>query len=320
MNHLTIFKIALAVALAIPARICGQVIQTYEGALDGSAGVAIDDELFASASDEDNVIRVYSRNKGGKPILELDLAKFLNLKPRSKETDIEAAARIGDRIYWITSHGRNKDGERQPNRLRFFATEVKRKNQTVRLAPEGKPYKDLLENLIAAPQLKEFNLAAASTRAPKMPEALNIEGLSATGNGTLLIGFRNPIPGGRALLVPLLNPDETIHGNSAKLGAPLLLDLGGLGVRDITFWQGEHIIIGGPIAGGGPFRLFRWSGGNTQPKAVENVHLDKLHPEAIVIYPDKGLNEIQLLSDDSSDESNAGPGSKKTFRSTWVKP
>jgi len=56
MNHLTIFKIALAVALAIPARICGQVIQTYEGALDGSAGVAIDDELFASASDEDNVI------------------------------------------------------------------------------------------------------------------------------------------------------------------------------------------------------------------------------------------------------------------------
>ena len=153
-----------------------------------------------------------------------------------------------------------------------------------------------------------------------MPDAFNIEGLSATGDGRLLIGFRNPIPGGRALLVPLLNPDETMSGKRAKLGAPLLLDLGGLGVRDIAFWQGEYIIIGGPIAGGGPFRLFRWSGGNTQPNALENVHLDKLHPEAIVIYPDKGLNEIQLLSDDSSDESNAVPGSKKTFRSIWVKP
>jgi hypothetical protein len=35
-----------------------------------------------------------------------------------------------------------------------------------------------------------------------MPGGLNIEGLAATPDGQLLIGFRNPLSEGKALLLP----------------------------------------------------------------------------------------------------------------------
>lgn len=319
MNGL-LTKISFAFWLAATIGACGQAIQTYRGAPDGSAGAALDNSHFASATDEESVIRIYRRDTGGDPIAQIDLTKFLEVEPRSPETDIEAAARVGDRIYWITSHGRNKSGKYQPSRCRVFATDIKTNSAVPTLAPIGKPYKHLLEDLIAAPQLKEFELAKAATRSPKDFGALNVEGLAATPDGNLLIGFRNPIPEGRALLVPLLNADETIHGARAKLGAPVLLDLNGLGVRDITFWEGNYIIIGGPIASGGPFKLFRWAGGNSKPVALDQISLKHVHPEAIIIYPDKGAREIQLLSDDSSDAAGEKLTSQNTFRSIWIKP
>jgi hypothetical protein len=43
-------------------------------------------------------------------------------------------------------------------------------------------------------QLKDYELEKAEKLAPKEEGGLNIEGLTATPNGELLIGFRNPIP------------------------------------------------------------------------------------------------------------------------------
>ena len=59
----------------------------------------------------------------------------------------------------------------------------------------------------------------------------NIEGLASTPEGALLIGLRNPLRHGRALLVPLLNPDEVIEGGRARFGAPVELDLQQRGIR-----------------------------------------------------------------------------------------
>jgi hypothetical protein len=52
------------------------------------------------------------------------------------------------------------------------------------------------------PRLRRFHLAAAAHRPAEAPDGLNIEGLAATPAGSLLIGFRNPLPGGRALARP----------------------------------------------------------------------------------------------------------------------
>ena len=184
----------------------------------------------------------------------------------------------------------------------------------------------LLADLLADPRLARFRLAEASLRQPKEANAFNIEGLSATPQSQLLIGLRNPVPNGKALLIPLLNPEEIVQGSGtrARFGEAFQLDLGGLGIRDIALYQDKYVIIAGPYHQGGKFQLYRWNGDTSEPTPITVKHLDRYHPEAIVIYPDKGLNEFQILSDDGNEPVDGVPGkqvqdhSRKQFRSFWV--
>ena len=295
----------------------------YAGMCDASAAVALTDRLFAVASDEDSVIRVYNREQSGNPVQSIDLSALLDLDARKPESDLEAAARIGDRAYWISSHGRNRSGKLRLSRERFFATQIITNAQGIDLKIVGRPYEDLLRDLTGDPKLARFNLAEASLHEPKARGALNIEGLSATSDGSLLIGFRNPIPGGQALLVPMLNPDEVIHGKRAKLGEPILLDLDGLGIRDMAYSDGKYLIIGGPYDGKGQSHLYEWSGGTSAPRRFKRAHFKGLNPEAIIFYPDKGWGQVQLLSDDGKKLVNGKPcrecpPQQQCFRSVWV--
>lgn len=298
----------------------------YSGMCDASAAVALSDRLFAVASDEDSVIRVYARDKPGAPVQSINLASFLDLDPRSPESDLEGAARIGDRVYWITSHGRNRSGRARLSRRRFFATDIRIDPGTgkVALKMAGRPCEDLIEVLARDPRLAAFRLADASALEPKAPGALNIEGLSAMPEGGLLIGFRNPIPNGKALLVPLVNPGAVVQGKAPQLGDPLLLDLDGLGIRDMAFWEGRYLIIAGPYDGRGESRLFSWFGDPSTPHPVKHARLKGLNPEAIIFYPDKGWDDVQILSDDGKRPENGKPckaqsnPARRHFRSAWV--
>ena len=218
----------------------------YRGMCDASAAVSLNADLFAVANDEDNTLRVYHRKPGGLPAFSFDLTAFLRIGKKSPEADIEGSAMIGDRVYWITSHGRNAKGKDSPNRERFFATTFTVTNGVVQMVPVGKPCATLLDELVREPKLARFNLVAASQRAPKEPGALNIEGLTSTPGNTLLIGFRNPIPQGKALLVPLLNANEVILGRPARFGDAIQLDLGGYGIRSIGHDRDKYLIIAGP--------------------------------------------------------------------------
>jgi hypothetical protein len=274
------------------------------------------------ADDEANQLRVYRRDEPGPALAVIDLTADLELDRHAPETDIEGAARIGDRVYWITSHSRNHLGKAHPNRCRLFATTIGSTNGAVKISFVGRPYLDLLRDLTTAPELRQFGLAKAAGLPPKA-HGLNIEGLCATPDQKLLIGFRNPIPDGKALLVPLENPEEVIHGKRARFGRPFQLDLNGLGIRDMVFWEGEYLIIAGPGEGSGKSKLYSWSGGEAKPKHLKEIDLKGLNPEAIVVYPDKGWGEIQLLSDDSSRQEveckDLSPSARQ-FRSVWVRP
>lgn len=72
---------------------------------DASAVVALSGDLFAVGNDEDNTLRIYKAKEGGPPVDTLDLSKFLKVDEKFPETDLEGAAWLGDRIFWITSHG-----------------------------------------------------------------------------------------------------------------------------------------------------------------------------------------------------------------------
>jgi hypothetical protein len=297
----------------------------YSGEGDASGAVAVTSNLFLVADDEDNILRLYRNDTGGPPIKQFDCDDFLQVRGKSLEADLEAGARIGDRAFWIGSHGRNAKGKERPNRCRLFATDISMAGGDVAVIPVGKPYKGLLDDLIRDSRFEQFHFTAAARLTPKDADALNIEGLSATPEGHLLIGFRNPVPEGKALLIPLLNPNEVIEGKSAVFDPAIELDLGGLGIRDIAYYSGTYIISAGPYHGGGPFRFYRWSGTGTQPEQIAVEDLGDYHPEAIIIYPDKGLHELQILSDDGRREvdgiSNRDlPMRQRTFRSFWIAP
>lgn len=295
----------------------------YTGTSDSSGAVAVGTNLFIVADDENNVLRLYRSDQEGPPVKEFDMSGFLGAKGKSVEADLEAGARIGDRAFWIGSHGRNVEGKLRPNRGCFFATDIKVIDGDVTLTPVGAPCRSLLDSMLADPRLARFNLLEAALKAPKSAGGLNIEGLSATPEGQLLIGFRNPVRDGKALIVPLLNPNDVVMGQKPKFGDALQLDLGGLGIRDIAYYSGTYVIIAGPCDGSGEFRIYYWKGPLSQPTQVTVHHMKGYHPEAIVVYPQLGLDEIQILSDDGT-LMNHGFLNKKlnfkqrTFRSFWL--
>ena len=299
-------------------------IDEYFGTCDASAAVAVDSSHFLMANDEDSVLRLYLVEKFDAPEQVFDMSSFLQLEARKPETDIEAATRVGDRVYWISSHGRSAVGHYRPNRERFFATTIRTNNGAISVEPEGKPYSRLLEDLLEAPGLKAYKLRAASKRAPKDPGGLNIEGLCGAPDGHLLIGFRNPLPHGRALIVPLLNPLRTVLGDRAELGDPQELDLGGLGIRDLALVGGKYLIVAGPTGLEPHGELFLWSGGKDAPVRLRRTSLLDLNPEAAIIYPSAGLRRFQILSDDGMrmfdgcECKHLPDVSRRRFRSVWI--
>jgi hypothetical protein len=312
-----------------PARTAPEKLQIvrpvkYSGMADASGGVAVTSNLFLVVDDEENKLRLYRADQPGPPVKEFDMSLFLEVYGKSLESDLEGAAKIGNRAFWISSHGRNREGKARPNRDRFFATDIGVTNGEVTLTPVGHPYKTLQEDLIADARFTKFHLAEGAERAPKSPGGFNIEGLSATPEGQLLIGFRSPVPQGKALLIPLVNPDDVIMGKRPVFKPAIQLDLDGLGIRDIAFHEGTYVIIAGSAGKGGSFEIYFWRGPGTKPERVKVKQLSDYHPEGIVIYPERGLGEIQILSDDGKlavegvSEREIVDSAKKSFRSFWL--
>lgn len=296
----------------------------FTGMCDASGGVALSDDLMAVANDEDNVLRVYDVRTGGAPVATLDVSAGLGLPMKKKgapEADLEASTRLGDQLVWMTSHGRNKSAKEKPERLRLFATTAP--PDGIGLAITGTPYEHLLDDLITAPSLARFDLATAATLAPKAPGGFNLEGLTTRPDGALLLGVRNPIPDGRALVVPLENPREVLAGTArARLGEPVQLDLGGLGLRAMSRLSDGYLLVAGTPASGGTSRLFRWDGSGAP--VPTGVRLDDVNPEAIVTFATTA--RVLLLSDDGEVAiggvacKDLPDASQRRFAARWVTP
>jgi hypothetical protein len=301
----------------------GPATTEYFQACDASAVAFLDETHFAVANDEDNLLRVYRLGEP-MPVSALDVAGFLQLETKRPESDLEGAARAGDLVWWIGSHGRNAEGKRAPNRQRLFATRiVTGAVGKPGLAHHGIPYRHLLDDLLTAPALQGFDLDAASARAPKEDDGLNIEGLAAAPDGRLWIGFRNPVPEGRALLVPLLNPAAVPRGERARLGDPARLDLDGLGVRDLI-WAGDRcFVLAGPIGGGGPFRVFVWRGPGSRAQELRTRFPKRFNAEALGWHSRRSPAEVFVLSDDGTrkiedcDCKELADPAQRRFRAGW---
>jgi hypothetical protein len=269
----------LAAFVASDAWVTQARTMEYAGICEASAGAFIDRMHFAVASDESNKLRIYERGKR-EPVASADMEAFTSFD----KSDLEAAAAIGDRVYWMSSHSFNKSGEDKAKRKVFFATKI--------MPADGKP-----------PTLVGVGRPVLSLRDPLAkaagvePRDMDIEALAATPDGGLLIGLRKPLlPDGRALVIPFKNPAAVVdQGVQPEFGA-------------------------GPVADSAEeFALFRWSGPGTDPVKIDGLNLAGLKPEAAMAVP--GHDLVQLLSDDDDicDEEK-DPPHKVRFRSIDVKP
>lgn len=295
----------------------------FEGTCDASGAVVLDGWLFAVGDDEDNYLRIYDGDAGGPPVAKVDVSPMLGLfgKKKAPEIDVEAATGMGDVALWLASHGRKSSGKLDPARMKLFATT--RVARAAELQVVGAPYEHLLDDLLADPRLASFGLAEAAQKPPKEEGGLNIEAMTESLDGQFVwIGFRSPLVDGKALVVPLLNPLEVVHGTRARLGDPVLLDLQGRGLRSLSTWRGQYLAIAGSTTSGGQSALYSWDG--SRPPTEVPAALETLNPEAFVTPEDQ--SQILLLSDDGTQPVDGGEckrvkdPAKKFFRGLRVSP
>jgi len=322
MKRFVFSLLAIAAIVAQGANLGAPLV--FTGTCDASAASALSDDLFVVANDEDNILRFYRMSRPGKPVQTFDLRPALSLKGKS-EMDLEAAARLGQKVFFISSHGRNAEGKLSPGRHQFFALEFTENAGEASVRLVGKPYTQLASDLIADPRYARFHLAEGAKLPPKAEGGFNIEALTDLPDGTLLIGFRSPVPEGRALLAPLLNPNEVIAGCPPKFGDPLLLDLGGMGLRGISSTQKGYYMLAGPVEGHAPSHLYFSAGGPASPQLVKEVTFHKTNPEGICVLGVGDKADFLILSDDGSrkikgKECKSLPESQREFRAYRFTP
>ncbi|MFF3003309.1 hypothetical protein ACFVTF_10915 [Kitasatospora sp. NPDC057940] len=306
------------------------------GSSDASAAVDAGGGYILVGDDESNVLRLYDRNASGAPVRTWDFSSVLGV---SKEIDIEAAARVGDTIYWTGSLGNNKDGKVKPDRHTLFTTKVTGSGADTQLSLAGS-YHGLRDDLIAWDSAHGdrygFAAGAADGQAPKQIDGFNVEGLEfAPGSTTTAyIGFRAPltpaVTGGRALLVPVTNLPSLLSGSAshATFGEPVELDLGGLSIRDLRRNDlGQYLIVAGSWSAednSAPYALYRWNGqpGSQPVKLVDLPTSDAGAWEAVPDVPnlDAPGARAQLITDDgSADLYGDGTAAKDLAQPEWKK-
>ncbi len=280
------------------------VITGYSTMCNASAAVSVGKGLFVVADDEDKKstkLRLYRIGQAGEPLSKEAINEdFLGLEDDGLEVDLEGAAEVDDRVYWIGSHSADKEGKAMRNRRRLFAIKLSVQNgKDLKIKEIDQPYRHLISDLHEDDNYRPFNLIDAARKDSKSDGALSIEGLASTPDGDLLIGFRNPIIQGRALVARLKNPKGVMKNEFGKFAKPILLDLGGLGIRSMERKGDKYYIIAGRFDGNPDFKLFRWSGEPHQaPELVPGITFPDLNPEALFFEGTDGY----ILSDDGKRE------------------
>jgi hypothetical protein len=304
----------------------------HTGTSDASTAQMIDNNFMIVGDDENQALRLYDRQNSGLPIKSFDFTTSLGLSDISaglpREVDIEASAKVGNRIYWMGSHSNASSGNNRPNRSRFFATDITGTGNATTLSYIGR-YENLKSDLFAWDAANGHGLGtnflglAASAMAGIAPEiadgsGFNIEGFEiAPNNTTAYICFRAPlqttITRTKALIIPLTNFANLVSGNptttTATFGNPIQLDLGGRAIREMKKnATGEYLIIAGPndgATGVAPkdFRFYTWTGNPTDAPILRSANLTAFNSggsfESIVDLPSPLLatSNLQVLVD-----------------------
>ncbi|MCX6465409.1 MAG: DUF3616 domain-containing protein [Pseudonocardiales bacterium] len=220
------------------------------------------------------------------------LADLVDLPgPPEEEADLEGLARSGDWLWTIGSHSlvrkrikpHHSDAKAykrlakvrfEPNRFVIARLAVQpgedRRPELVRAAADGRrsaivgaPGTENLADLIRGDEHLGAFLAI-----PSKDNGLDVEGLAVHGE-SVYVGLRGPVLRGWAVVLQVLPQEDPDDAGRLVLGAfpggeryrKHLLDLDGLGVRDLCPDGDDLLVLAGPsMALSGPVRVYRWHG------------------------------------------------------------
>jgi Protein of unknown function (DUF3616) len=243
------------------------------------SAVAVAGDYLWTASDEGRTVECLKRDGSGYRLhSQINLDDCFEDLPKKNdpgeglpEADIESLA-IHDGYLWICGshcHVRRKAKAKLGDRGGVRRVSPKLRDRPsrhllgrVRLDGDGGRLAKRGENLPfgrrgLSAYLAQDDFLGPFLSLPSKENGLDIEGLAISESGTVLLGLRGPLVDSFAVIVELALP----RGLSLK-GAEMVthfLDLGGLGVRDLTADGGEILILAGPVSGvRSPFRIYRW--------------------------------------------------------------
>lgn len=288
----------------------------HTGMSDASTAISIDNDFYITGDDELNILNVYSRKNSGLPLVSYEYSSGLALpNPSKPEVDLEAAARSfinKNRIYWLGSMSNGKSPfEAKPNRDRIFATTVTGTGAATSFAFAG--YTALRSSLIAWGDANGYNFTASAAAGidSKLPGGFAAEGMVfGPDSTTLYIGLRAPLvpvtARNKALIAPVKN-FETWFNNGSPAGspvfdAPIELNLGGRGIRDmIRMADGTYIVIAGN-AGGSPLMgaIYKWTGKRTDT-AIQVLAPAGVQLNMEGVMQGTAANSLQILTDNGDD-------------------
>lgn len=252
-------------------------VRIYQGICDGSAAVRLGRNKLLVAYDELNSLYVFDP-AGSKIEQTISLTDVLQLSD-DQELDLEAAVVQDDGIWWIGSHGRDSNADFALNRHALFKTSVPAHDG---MSLKSGPFD--LGNIIA-----DVVDQSALQLAPKKG-GVNVEGMSVTTTGDLLIALRSPLSDGLEGYATILQ--IAMHDDSFELVDTHQLALADRGIRDIVISDDGYLLIAGEVKSGGTFTIYRWQLGGELAEVLTVP--DNFNAEALV---DMGSYWL-LLSDD----------------------
>ena len=310
------------------------------GTSDASDAIALDDNYYITADDELDVLSVYSRSLSGLPLVTFNYTSLLALPdPTSPETDMEAATRSplnNNKIYWLGSMSTGGSSFNiKPNRDCLFSTNVSGTGAATSFTLGGY-YNTLRTHIVSWGDSHGYNFSASAAAGI---DSKTINGFAAEGmvfgpdNTTLYIGLRAPLvpvaSRTNAVIAPIANFETWFNNGSPAgnpvIGAPIELNLGGRGIRDLVrLPNGTYIILAGNYAGS-PITsaIYKWTGNATDlPVFVNTSAFGVLNMEGVMpvnVSSQLSLTQLQVVSDLGGDVLYADGTATKDFSELGIR-
>lgn len=245
---------------------------TLPGVCEASAVIVREDGSWLVADNEVED-RLFAFDAGGRPLPDVPLDERID--------DLEAMTSTPAGLLLVGSHSRNKKGEERPRRQRFGLL--------------GKP--------VIRADLR--GCAACLEGRAHAPGAggLDIEGAAWWG-GRAWLGLRGPLVDGKAMLLGL---GDDIYATSPAT-PPVLVDLGGHGVRDLAPWNDGLLVLSGPSDDQATPHALWWLASPTAPPRRLGAVLPP-SSEGIAVLPD---GRALVVTD-----GDGKPGAPCATPSTW---